>query len=294
MAGASAGALSDLPAPRSSSSDLPRGSFVYPVARPRSRAPLIIGLLVLSAAIGGGAMYLFARRHDDDSATASSKVVKVEGVEKVDVDIDAGVAALALDAAEPVAAIEIDAAIEAPAPADAAVAETPKKPPKKGREPKGTRGGKTTRVAQVTPPARQEPAPPQPQPPKPPKQDDGECGEVQCVLDKYQRPCCLKFKPQGGTFTPPVGGDPDKLQKAQIKAGVDRMKPRVIACGEQFKGVKGTVKVSMTVDPEGSVSDVNVTTAPDDGLGGCVADVMKKAKFAKTAGGGSFTYPFVF
>jgi hypothetical protein len=37
-----------------------------------------------------------------------------------------------------------------------------------------------------------------------------------------------------------------------------------------------------------------VSTSPDDGLGSCVAEVMKKAKFAKTPAGGSFTYPFVF
>lgn len=111
------------------------------------------------------------------------------------------------------------------------------------------------------------------------------------MLEKYARPCCERFRPKGGTFDP---GSADSLSKTQIKAGVDKMRPRVLACAEQHKDVKGTVKLSISVDGEGNVSELSVATSPDDGLGECVASAIRKAKFAKTTNGGQFSYPFVF
>jgi len=62
----------------------------------------------------------------------------------------------------------------------------------------------------------------------------------------------------------------------------------------QFKEAKGTVKLSVNVSPDGNVTEASVVTSPDDGLGSCVAEAMRKAKFVKTTNGGTFTYPFVF
>jgi TonB family protein len=67
----------------------------------------------------------------------------------------------------------------------------------------------------------------------------------------------------------------------------------VIQCGETH-GAKGQVKISVTVAPSGSVTDASVVSSPDEALGTCVANAVKKATFAQTENGGSFNYPFVF
>nr|MBA3454826.1 energy transducer TonB [Deltaproteobacteria bacterium] len=89
------------------------------------------------------------------------------------------------------------------------------------------------------------------------------------------------------------GDLPDGLDRTMISDGVNKVKARVMACGDK-SSAKGQVKVSVKVEASGSVSSVAVKTTPDAGLGSCVAAAMQKAKFAKTANGGSFGYPFVF
>jgi TonB family protein len=78
-----------------------------------------------------------------------------------------------------------------------------------------------------------------------------------------------------------------------ISDGVAKVKARVMACGDK-SSAKGQVKVSVKVNPDGSVSSVSVKTTPDPGLGNCVQSAMQKASFKKTQNGGSFGYPFVF
>jgi TonB family protein len=78
-----------------------------------------------------------------------------------------------------------------------------------------------------------------------------------------------------------------------VKAGVEKVKPRIVACGEKG-GIKGTVKIALTVDSEGTVKSTSVVESPDQALGACVAGAMRNAKFAKTVKGSEFTYPFVF
>ena len=289
------------------SSDLPQGAFVYPTLR-RSRVPLVIGLLVLSAVVGGGAMYLLNRNTDDDKQPAQ--------VVQPTVAIDAApvVAVVEVDAAEPEPQIEVespDAAVELPLVEPPAL-NTPATTGSSTTRPTTTTTPTTTKPGTTNKPATEKPATEKPATEKPktekpatgkpptekpvvaekpagPVAEPG-CEEVTCVLEKYARPCCLRFKPAGETFQPSNSQD---LSKPQIKAGVDKMKPRVIACGEQHQ-MKGTVKLSISVDPEGNVKELSVQTSPDDALGECVASTMRKAKFAKTANGGSFTYPFVF
>jgi len=280
--------------------DLPQGAFVYPTLR-RSRVPLVIGLLLLSAVVGGGAMYL-ANRDDGDK--------KPEQVVQPTVAIDAApvVAVVEVDAAEPEPQIEVD-------PPDAAVVEEPASTDPATPDPTTTKPTATkpaTAKPTATKPATAKPTATKPATTDKPATDTTDkpattdkpvvadkpagpvaipgCEEVTCVLEKYARPCCARFKPAGETFQPSSAED---LSKPQIKAGVDKIKPRVIACGEQHQA-KGTVKLSIDVDPEGNVKELSVQTAPDDALGACVAGAMRKAKFAKTANGGSFTYPFVF
>lgn len=54
----------------------------------------------------------------------------------------------------------------------------------------------------------------------------------------------------------------------------------------------GTVKLSVAVAANGSVSSVTVVHAAKDDLGECVANEVKKAVFPPSRNGGSFSYPF--
>jgi len=125
-----------------------------------------------------------------------------------------------------------------------------------------------------------------------------DCDEVSCVLTKYEKPCCAPFKPKAPPpveTPPPVdpSAGPVELDKTLIKVGVERYRALIIRCGEQV-AAKGTVTLSVTVKPDGNVASASVASSPDPALGECAAGVMRKATFAKTQNGGSFTYPFVF
>ena len=95
------------------------------------------------------------------------------------------------------------------------------------------------------------------------------------------------MKPRG------AGGIPTELDKMAVRAGIQKIKPRVVSCGEKSSD-KGTVRISVSVKPDGSVSSASVESSPSAALGDCVAAALRKAEFAKTVNGGSFTYPFVF
>ena len=111
-------------------------------------------------------------------------------------------------------------------------------------------------------------------------------------MDHYARPCCARYKPADNGFHP-TEGTPAELDKAMVKSGIEKVKPKVISCGEKFSA-KGTVRISMTVGGDGAVHDASVVDAPDPGLGECVAAALRRAQFAKTTNGATFTYPFVF
>ena len=130
-----------------------------------------------------------------------------------------------------------------------------------------------------------------------------ECDEVTCILNKFNKPCCERYKPKDAPPPAPVenpnptnpnpSGGPVELDKTLIRIGVERFRAQIISCGEQ-SAAKGTVSLSVTVKPDGTVGSVSVSATPDAALGECAANVMRKATFAKTQNGGSFTYPFVF
>ena len=113
------------------------------------------------------------------------------------------------------------------------------------------------------------------------------------MLEKYARACCARYKPADSGFKPAFPGQAEALDKVAVKEGIEGVKPRVIACGEKFSA-KGTVKIAMTVGPDGNVKDASVTDSPTPELGSCVAQALRAATFLKTAKGGSFVYPFAF
>ena len=149
--------------------------------------------------------------------------------------------------------------------------------------------------------AKPEPVKPA-KPDKPEKPAAGGCDEVSCVISSYEGACCAKYKKGGSTGgnkpTTQIGEKPrsdvpETLDRTMISDGVNKVKARVMACGEK-SNAKGQVKVSVKVNPDGSISSVTVKNTPDPGLGNCVAAAMQKASFKKTQTGGSFGYPFVF
>jgi hypothetical protein len=115
------------------------------------------------------------------------------------------------------------------------------------------------------------------------------CDEVSCVLNNYEPTCCAQFD-KGHHSNP---GIPDSIDRAIITQGIASVKARIMACGDR-SSAKGRVKVSVKVAPDGSVMSVTVKETPDVPLANCVAETIQRAKFAKTAAGGSFGYPFVF
>jgi TonB family protein len=88
-------------------------------------------------------------------------------------------------------------------------------------------------------------------------------------------------------------GEPATLDKQMIVAGVSGVRGAVTACGSETSA-KGIVKLTVRVNGDGSVSSVNVTQSPDEALGSCAANAMKKARFARTQNGGTFAFPFSF
>lgn len=113
------------------------------------------------------------------------------------------------------------------------------------------------------------------------------CDKVSCVIDNFSRPCCEVFRPRK------AGELPYELDKGMITAGISKGKAAVIRCGEQSQA-KGIVKIAMQVTGDGAVSSATVAESPDPALGECVATAVRNVSFAKTANGGTFTFPFKF
>jgi TonB family protein len=133
--------------------------------------------------------------------------------------------------------------------------------------------------------------------PTPPAGGGGCLDEVGCLLADKPPACCSKYSGGGGGSKKPGGGSggdsnlPEKLTRSDITAGINKVRSGVTGCSS--KG-SGEVKVTVKVEGSGSVGDVSVKSAPNAALGTCVANAVKKAKFAKTQEGATFTYPFVF
>lgn len=260
---------------------------------------VLLVLVVLGAGFGGFVFFFRDKLSGNEQVSNGSS-------EGSAVAIDAAVvAAVEIDAAP---AIEVDAAVDEPEiemtpPSTGSATKPPKtgdKPPKTGDKPPktGDKPPKTPppdKVATTTPDAGTSlPTPPTGPSNTPPGAGDDECDETACVLSKYEKPCCAKFKPAENTeLTPRTNGVPETLDKTMVRAGVNGVKPKVQKCGEKI-AVKGTVKVAMTVSPDGAVTDASLADAPDPSLGECVVAAMKLAKFGKSVNGATFTYPFVF
>jgi TonB family protein len=86
---------------------------------------------------------------------------------------------------------------------------------------------------------------------------------------------------------------PESLDRASIAAAMKAVKSDVQTCGKA-NPAKGSVKVTVKVQPSGNIEKAEIKQTPDPALGECVLTAVKKAKFPATKKGGSFSYPFVF
>ncbi len=252
--------------PLQNNAELPAGNFDYKVKK--SKLPLILALLLIGGIAVGGVL-LFKNRGSGETVKDAATVAITPP------PADSPEAPVTPDAQEE---IEMD-----PVTADAGKPTNPTRPTNPPRPPRPTPDAAVS-SSEPPPDAKVED--------KPPDDKDNDCDESSCVIEKYARACCAKYKPAGEGFTPPTGNH-DSLEKAQIRAGIDRMRPAISRCGETNPG-KGTVKISVTVNPEGAVTGADVVESPSPDLGKCVAGFVRKATFAKTVNGGSFSYPFVF
>ncbi len=281
--------------------DLPHGEFHYPTKR--SGTSVVLKILVALAVLAAG-FFAFIKFFPmgDDKPTQTAAVTPPATDPP---PAAAPVAEAPADAADAEPDIEIDT----PDPDDSTTATaTPgstTKPPRTGstKRPRdtgtsvGESGGPTTKpdktdkTGKTDKTDKTDATASDTSKPDSAAKSDGDCDEVGCVLSKYDRPCCERYKP-ADTFTP-KNVVPEELDKTMVRTGVEKIKPRVVACGEQ-SGTKGTVRLAVTVDGAGNVKNVSVSEAPDNALGECVAAAMRNAKFGKSVNGGEFTYPFVF
>ena len=81
---------------------------------------------------------------------------------------------------------------------------------------------------------------------------------------------------------------PDRLDRAMVSAGLDRLRTMVMSCPAH---AGDRVTVAVTVDPDG-VASTTLVTEVDPVLASCVTAVLDGAHFAPTRRGGSFRYPF--
>ena len=144
--------------------------------------------------------------------------------------------------------------------------------------------------------------PPEPPPvestPQPAHKPVGTAGcldEVGCLLTERPPSCCSKYAgaSRRNAGTRYAGSTKEALTRADISAGMSRVRGRVNSCGSQYPG-KGTVNIKVRVGSDGSVSSAAVKSAPTAALGYCVANAVQKAWFPRSQKGASFTYPFVF
>ena len=260
------------PPPRvAEADDLPRGKFVYPTQKGLTRKAVAKWLVsaLLAAAVGIAFVHFFLTKKDELKMVVvvadAPNAAPIDAPEIAQIEPDASITEIEIDVNAAAAKQANNGGTARPRAIDAGVVEN-------GATGSGSGAGSV--ATPLTPP------------------EDPTCDEVSCVLEKYTRPCCARYKPVD-TFKPSLSGQVESLDKVMVKEGIEGVKPRVIACGEKFAS-KGTVKIAMTVSADGAVKDTSVANSPDPELGTCVAQALRAATFAKTAKGGTFTYPFVF
>jgi outer membrane biosynthesis protein TonB len=280
--------------PLPANTELPEGTFNYPAKQSGNRLLWLFALLATGALGFAAVVFVVPKLTADQSALAPPPTTH----ETVAGDVhDAGSElATAPDAAEGDGEVRIDVTPPDPhrpvvAPGGAGTRPIPGRPTSgQGSSGPVTRPTTATTTATTSASGGGDEGG---EPPVSPPITASDCDEVACVLSKYNRPCCAKYKPAESDLKPRAGGVPTELDKVMVRAGIEKVKPRVVACGERSAD-KGTVRIRVAVKPDGDVSEASVVETPSQALGDCVASALRKAQFGKSINGGTFTYPFVF
>ena len=114
------------------------------------------------------------------------------------------------------------------------------------------------------------------------------CDEVSCVLDNYAGACCEKYRrDRRGAET---ASQPESPTREEI---VNTLRParRAVSSCAVAANFEGTLKVKLTIAPEGTVSRVSVDDV-EPALVACVARVIKQHRFSKTRSGVTVSFPF--
>ncbi|NVB84192.1 MAG: hypothetical protein HOV81_37800, partial [Kofleriaceae bacterium] len=287
--------VADVPSPRTSAEDLPRGTFTYPVQR--KKAPLGLKLLALACAAGLGfvaVVYLLPMFMGKKEPAPTTTAQVTPPPEPTLAPVETSPAPVETP---PVEAPPVETPpVETP-PVETAPDKPAQKPTQKPTQRPSHASTKPAGEPELKPMPKPETKPETKPAAKPaveePVEDDG-CDETSCILSKYEKACCEKYKPKTSDISARTGGGlPENLDKMMVRAGVEKVKPRVVACGEKA-ATKGTVRIALTVSPAGAVTSAEVAETPDAGLGTCVLAAMKAASFGKSVNGGTFTYPFAF
>lgn len=262
---------------------LPRGKFVLPPKKSKTgrNVAIFLALAVLAAA-GGVAFVRLVLQKPEEPAHPELAVVPTP-VDAAEIAPVVAPPPPAIDAAEDMPEIDIESGSGSAG--SAGSAQTPKPPTPTPTHQTPTPPPHHVAVAVVDAGVVVDAAAATTEP------EDG-CDEVSCVTNHYEKACCAKWKPTNDEYKPHVGPN-DALDKVMVREGIEAVKPRVIACGEQ-NPAKGIVKLAVAVGADGTVKSVSVIDAPSPALGTCVAAAVKEAQFAKTTRGGSFNYPFAF
>lgn len=85
----------------------------------------------------------------------------------------------------------------------------------------------------------------------------------------------------------------DTVSETAINEALENVRQRVSACGQKSHAI-GTVKLRVSVDPDGSVDRVDVRSTPDPNLGECTANAVRQAEFPRTRRGAEFSRSVAF
>ncbi len=116
------------------------------------------------------------------------------------------------------------------------------------------------------------------------------------LIDSAIGPAAATPKKKEAAPAPAPGSDlPDQLNLNQISSAMNKVKPRVAACYDQYQ-IEGTANVAFTINPDGTVGECSIKGkffGTDTGT--CVVGAVKKARFPKFKGKAMniSSYPFV-
>jgi len=124
----------------------------------------------------------------------------------------------------------------------------------------------------------------------------GSClDEVACLLTDHPPACCSKYKKGGGGGGGPAESNlPERPGRNDVIAGMAPIKGDLARCASAGGlTAKVSVTVKIEVAPDGSVRGATTRNAPSPEIDACLVAAARKARFARSQLGLTFSYPVV-